>query len=400
MKPHNDTKEALRLFGFKSLRNEQIKPIEALRNGKSIFVNAPTSMGKSLIYQLPAVLHRNRLTIVIEPTISLMLDQVQKLNRLGFAAAHLDSSLSQKRRQEVLPCLDQLTFLYTTPEQMIRSEFIKMLKGISVYQIVIDEAHCVLDWGYSFRDAYLGLGDAIGKIAPKCISAFTATGTPEDEKEIQRLLGIEMKVFYCRFERKNLIYAKKEADSRKEKLRLVKRYLKKYDPHRAVIYCNTRKAVESVSAELEKKYPGQVGRYHSGLSAKEKTHQQTQFCTGVHTIIVATSAFGMGIDLPDIDVVIHFNMPSSMNDYIQQIGRAGRDGGKAHCILLYSEEDYWTASTMVEPYENVRLNNSLRQMMAYCEERKHCLKHLMSEALGQASGKKCRFCTNCQAGRR
>ena len=111
MKPHNDTKEALRLFGFKSLRNEQIKPIEALRNGKSIFVNAPTSTGKSLIYQLPAVLHRNRLTIVIEPTISLMLDQVQKLNRLGFAAAHLDSSLSQKQRQEVLPCLDQLTFL-------------------------------------------------------------------------------------------------------------------------------------------------------------------------------------------------------------------------------------------------------------------------------------------------
>lgn len=170
MKPHNDTKEALRLFGFKSLRNEQIKPIAALRNGKSIFVNAPTSTGKSLIYQLPAVLHRNRLTIVIEPTISLMLDQVQKLNRLGFPAAHLDSSLSQKQRQEVLQCLDQLTFLYTTPEQMIRSEFIKMLKGISVYQIVIDEAHCVLDWGYSFRDAYLGLGDPIGKIAPKCIS--------------------------------------------------------------------------------------------------------------------------------------------------------------------------------------------------------------------------------------
>ena len=108
----------------------------------------------------------------------------------------------------------------------------------------------------------------------------------------------------------------------------------------------------------------------------------------------------MGIDLPDIDVVIHFNMPFSMNDYIQQIGRAGRDGGKAHCILLYSEEDYRTASTMVEPYENVRLNNSLRQMIAYCEEREHCLKHLMSEALGQASGKKCRFCTNCQAGRR
>ena len=227
MKPHNDTKEALQLFGFKSLRNGRIKPIEALRKGKSIFVNVPTSMGKSLIYQLPAVLHRNRLTIVIEPTISLMLDQVQKLNRVGFPAAHLDSSLSQKQRQEVLQCLDQLTFLYTTPEQMIRSEFIKMLKDISVYQIVIDEAHCVLDWGYSFRDAYLELGDAVGKINPECISAFTATATPEDENEIQRLLGIEMKVFHWRFERKNLIYAKKEADSRKEKFRLVKKYLKK-----------------------------------------------------------------------------------------------------------------------------------------------------------------------------
>lgn len=400
MKPHNDTKEALRLFGFKSLRNEQIKPIEALRNGKSIFVNAPTSTGKSLIYQLTAVLHRNRLTIVIEPTISLMLDQVQKLNRLGFAAAHLDSSLTKAQKQGVLARLEKLTFLYTTPEQIIRPEFIKQLKRIGVYQVVVDEVHCLLDWGYSFRGAYLDLRSAIKAIDPQCVSAFTATASPADEVEIQRLLSVEMKIFRCKFDRKNLIFSKREVESRKEKLRLVKRYLKKYDPHRAVIYCNTRKAVESVSAELEKKYPGQVGRYHSSLSDREKIRQQTQFCTGVHTLIVATSAFGMGIDLPDINLVIHFNMPFSMNDYIQQIGRAGRDGGKAHCILLYSEEDYWTASTMVEPYENLRLNSSLRQMIAYCEDREHCLKHLMSEALGQASGKKCRFCTNCQAGRR
>lgn len=256
MKPHNDTKEALRLFGFKSLRNEQIKPIEALRNGKSIFVNAPTSTGKSLIYQLTAVLHRNRLTIVIEPTISLMLDQVQKLNRLGFAAAHLDSSLTKAQKQGVLARLEKLTFLYTTPEQIIRPEFIKQLKRIGVYQVVVDEVHCLLDWGYSFRGAYLDLRSAIKAIDPQCVSAFTATASPADEVEIQRLLSVEMKIFRCKFDRKNLIFSKREVESRKEKLRLVKRYLKKYDPHRAVIYCNTRKAVESVSAELEKKYPG------------------------------------------------------------------------------------------------------------------------------------------------
>lgn len=143
MKPYNDTIETLRLFGLASFRNEQIKPIEALRKCKNVFVNAPTSSGKSLIYQLPAVLHQEQLTIVIEPTISLMLDQVQKLNRLGFSAAHLDSSLTKAQKQDVLARLDKLTFLYTTPEQMIRPDFMKQLKHVRVYQIVVDEAHCV-----------------------------------------------------------------------------------------------------------------------------------------------------------------------------------------------------------------------------------------------------------------
>lgn len=143
MKPHNDTIETLRLFGLASLRNEQIKPIETLRKCKNVFVNAPTSSGKSLIYQLPAVLHQEQLTIVIEPTISLMLDQVQKLNRLGFSAAHLDSSLAKAQKQDVLARLDKLIFLYTTPEQVVRSDFLKHLKRVGVYQVVVDEAHCL-----------------------------------------------------------------------------------------------------------------------------------------------------------------------------------------------------------------------------------------------------------------
>ena len=400
MKMHQDIKAAMKNFGISSLRNEQIKPIAALRKGKNIFVNMPTSSGKSLIYQLPAVLYREQLTIVVEPTIALMLDQVQKLKRLGLAAAHIDSSLTKTQRQELMKHLDDLTFLYTTPEQIIRPAFIKQLKQIPVYQIIIDEAHCILDWGYSFRGAYLELGDVIRKINPQCVSAFTATASPEDEDEIQHLLGIEMKVFRCESDRKNLIYAKRHTDSRREKLRLVKGYLKKYKPRRTVIYCSTHRAVESVAAELEKKYPGQVGEYHSGLSQKEKTRQQIKFCSGEYTIMVATSAFGMGIDLPDIDLVLHFDMPPSMNDYIQQTGRAGRDGGKAHCILLYSEEDYWTAASLVEPYENVRLNKSLQQMEEYCSDKKHCLKKLMARALGHPECKNCRFCTNCQAGRR
>lgn len=400
MKPHNDVKAALRLFGFDSLRNEQIKPIEALRKGKSVFVNAPTSAGKSLIYQLPAVLHRNRLTIVIEPTISLMLDQVQKLNRFGLCAAHLDSSLTKAQRQELMKRLDGLTFLYTTPEQLIRPAILKKLKRIDVYQLVIDEAHCILDWGYSFRGAYLELGGVIREIEPQCVSAFTATASPEDEGEIQHLLGVEMKVFRCKSDRKNLIYSKKHTDSRREKLRFVRKYLKKYEPRKTVIYCNTHRAVESVAAELEKKYPDRVGAYHSGLSSGEKNRQQIRFCSGEYTIMVATSAFGMGIDLPDIELVLHFNMPFSMNDYIQQTGRAGRDGGKAHCVLLYSDEDFWTAAALVEPCGNARLNESLRRMMDFCNDRAHCLKRLMAESLGQENGKSCRFCTNCQAGRR
>ena len=284
MKMHQDIKAAMKNFGISSLRNEQIKPIAALRKGKNIFVNMPTSSGKSLIYQLPAVLYREQLTIVVEPTIALMLDQVQKLKRLGLAAAHIDSSLTKTQRQELMKHLDDLTFLYTTPEQIIRPAFIKQLKQIPVYQIIIDEAHCILDWGYSFRGAYLELGDVIRKINPQCVSAFTATASPEDEDEIQHLLGIEMKVFRCESDRKNLIYAKRHTDSRREKLRLVKEYLKKYKPRRTVIYCSTHRAVESVAAELEKKYPGQVGEYHSGLSQKEKTRQQIKFCSGELTI--------------------------------------------------------------------------------------------------------------------
>ena len=153
MKMHQDIKAAMKTFGISSLRNAQIKPIAALRKGKNIFVNMPTSSGKSLIYQLPAVLYREQLTIVVEPTIALMLDQVQKLKRLGLAAAHIDSSLTKTQRQELMKHLDDLTLLYTTPEQIIRPAFIKQLKQIPVYQIVIDEAHCVLDWGYSFRGA-------------------------------------------------------------------------------------------------------------------------------------------------------------------------------------------------------------------------------------------------------
>ena len=413
MKPYNDTIETLRLFGLASFRNEQIKPIEALRKCKNVFVNAPTSSGKSLIYQLPAVLHQEQLTIVIEPTISLMLDQVQKLNRLGFSAAHLDSSLTKAQKQDVLARLDKLTFLYTTPEQMIRPDFMKQLKHVRVYQIVVDEAHCVLDWGYSFRGAYLELGSAIKAINPQCVSAFTATASPADEVEIQKLLGVAMKVFRCKFDRKNLIFSKREADSRKEKLHLVKKYLKKYDPHRAVVYCNTHKAVDAVAADLHFLYePLLSSRPFATVEEMDETlirnwnetvsPEDTVYLVGdlgYNEGQVATSAFGMGIDLPDIELVIHFNMPLSMNDYIQQTGRAGRDGGKAHCILLYSSEDFWMASALVEPYENTRLNESLQQMMAYCEDRKHCLKHLMLEALGQAAGKKCRFCTNCQAGR-
>lgn len=188
-----------------------------------------------------------------------MLDQVQKLNRLGFCAAHLDSSLTKAQRQELMKRLGELTFLYTTPEQLIRPAFIKRLKHIDVYQIVIDETHCILDWGYSFRGAYLELRDVIRKPDPWCVSAFTATASPEDEGEIQRLLGVKMKVFHCKSDRKNLIYAKKRADSRKEKQRLAKGYLKKYKPRRTVIYCSTHRAVESVAAALEKKYPGQIG---------------------------------------------------------------------------------------------------------------------------------------------
>jgi len=405
-------KIAAKDLGIDRLRKHQIQPIHSILSGNDTVVLAPTSAGKSAMYWIPAILHPQQLTIVIEPTLALMHDQTQKLKNLGIAAAYVDSTIPSGKRETILKqaLAGKLQFLYIIAERFTSTEFSSTLHKLDLFMVVIDEVHCVLDWGHSFRDAYLHIGEEISRLTDRpVVAAFTATATQEDIEESYTLLHMNQpNVFVNSLYRENLIYVKKFADSRKQKQKLLQKYLSKYHKHSSIVYCNTRKAVDAVYTLLEKKYPDQVIKCHANLPDKARTQAEWKFLSGEKTIMVATTAFGMGIDLRTLDLVIHFNMPLSLTDYMQQSGRAGRDGQKAHCILLYSDEDYYTNQLILvgeirkEPQTEAekRILSRLDNMRKYCYDDKHCMVQLLLAACGQQRQETCNRCTNCQTKRR
>lgn len=355
-------------------------------------------------------------TLVIEPTLSLMEDQVHALKDKGIDANQISSRHALPTNSGMLtndgwiPNLNlSVPFLYVTPERLQSDVFQKIVKRNPPGLVVIDEAHCVLDWGYTFRSSYLKIGTWLSTLKKRpVVAAFTATAPESYRSEICSLLGMEQPNIYVNpLERSNLILIREDCSNMNIKRRLsrTKYHLKKYGTEgRVVVYCATRKNVDLVTNYLSNQFPGQVVKCHAYMDADKREKNEMKFISGKKRIMVATTAFGMGVDVSDIRLVVHFNLPLSVIDYYQQIGRAGRDGEKSRCVLLHAREDWELNANILckEDYDeslNTLLMSRLDEMRRIMTG-DTCIMQQVLTALGERKPNTCRHCTNCQRNRR
>ena len=323
-----------RTFGFRSWREGQEEVIHAVLAGRDVLAIMPTGAGKSLCYQLPGT------TVVVSPLLSLMKDQVDKLRELGIQAAEVNSTLTPREEGEVLEQIrkEQREFVFVTPERVTRPEFLETLGTNRIDVFVIDEAHCISHWGHDFRPAYLHLRQVIEALGNPPVLALTATATEQVVDDIRRQLGRqEMEVIATGIYRENLRLEVVSAGGEKAKRSQLARLLAEIEGT-GIVYVSTVRDCEEVTEYLVS-LGFDVVRYHGRLGARERKVNQDRFMAGGPKAVIATNAFGMGIDKPDIRFVIHFNMPGSLESYYQEAGRAGRDGEPARCVLLYQAED-------------------------------------------------------------
>ena len=393
-------------FGFRSFLDGQEVLIDAILAGRDAFGVMPTGGGKSLCYQLPALL-LDGLTLVISPLISLMKDQVAALKEAGIPAAYLNSSLNAAQQREVLRRAEAGAYrlIYVAPERLMSESFLSFAVGQRISLLAVDEAHCVSQWGQDFRPNYLDIPAFVRRLPHRpTVAAFTATATAEVGADIVRLLGLREP---CRivtgFDRPNLFF-----DVRRErnKLSWLKRYLSAHKNKSGIIYCATRKTVEQVCEKL-KEAGFAATRYHAGLDDAERRNNQDDFAFDRAEIMVATNAFGMGIDKSNVSFVIHYNMPKNIESYYQEAGRAGRDGAAADCILLFSAGDVITAKYLItngsdrEPVPDdlreellKRDMKRLRQMEDYCKTA-GCYRAVLLDYFGEPHRPTCGNCGNC-----
>jgi ATP-dependent DNA helicase RecQ len=327
------------VFGLERLRPGQEEVIRSVIAGRDTLAIMPTGAGKSLCYQLPA-LHLPGTTVIVSPLISLMKDQVDKLTGAGVEAAQVNSALGARERRENIEQIEreESDFVFTTPERFADPSFLESLGAGRIDFVVIDEAHCISEWGHDFRPAYLSLGAGVKALGSPPVLALTATATPEVVEDIKRQLGLpRMRVFNTGIARPNLRYEVLRVTSESEKKQHLARLLRETEGA-GIIYCSTVKTVEALVEFFRGSGP-ELRPYHGKLAASERKANQDLFMSGGLKAMVATNAFGMGIDKPDIRFVVHYQMPGSLEAYYQESGRAGRDGGEARCTLFYQLDD-------------------------------------------------------------
>ena len=356
-------------FGYDEFRQGQEQLIEAALNGQDVLGIMPTGAGKSLCFLIPALM-MDGITLVISPLISLMKDQVGTLNQAGIHAAFLNSSLTQGQYHTALKYAMQGRYkiIYVAPERLETEGFINFAlnSGVKISMLAVDEAHCVSQWGQDFRPSYLKILEFLKKLPYRpVLTAYTATATAEVRDDIMDILNLrDPFVLTTGFDRENLYYAvKRPRDKYRELLSYLKEKEEKMPGSSGIIYCLSRKNVEEVCYQLRED-GFSVTRYHAGLSDEERKENQEDFIYDRKQIMVATNAFGMGIDKPDVRFVVHYNMPKNMESYYQEAGRAGRDGEPAECILYYAPIDNRTNRFLIENgEENEELDAITKQIV-------------------------------------
>ena len=392
-------------FGYTAFREGQDELTDCILSGRDALGIMPTGAGKSLCFQVPALM-LNGITIVISPLISLMKDQVGALIQAGIPAAYINSSLTpaQSRLALEYACQGKYKIIYVAPERLLTEDFQSFASSASISMLSVDEAHCVSQWGQDFRPSYLKIVEFIDELPSRpIVSAFTATATAAVREDIIRMLKLHKPlVMTTGFDRKNLYF---EVQKPKEKFAAVDAFLNKNPNQSGVIYCATRKNVEDVCDKLNTKGYNAT-RYHAGLKDLERKENQDAFIYDKAQIMVATNAFGMGIDKSNVSFVIHYNMPKNIESYYQEAGRAGRDGEPAQCILLYSGQDVITAKFLINNGGNDELDDEtaekirrkdlerLKAMTFYCNTT-DCLREYILNYFGEKAKSNCGNCSNC-----
>lgn len=394
-------------FGYDSLRTGQEELINGILAGHDVLGIMPTGAGKSLCYQLPALMLKG-ITLVISPLISLMSDQVKALNQAGVHAAYINSSLTENQIRIALSYASQGRYkiIYVAPERLNTPRFLDFACNADISMLTVDEAHCISQWGQDFRPSYLEIAGFLTRLPRRpIVSAFTATATERVKNDIVASLGLNNPVtMVTGFDRPNLFFRVVTRRGGSQKDNSIINYVKKHEDESGIIYCATKKNVDKLYTLLNEQGIS-AGRYHAGLSNDERKQNQEDFTYDRIRVMVATNAFGMGIDKSNVRYVLHYNMPQSLEYYYQEAGRAGRDGEEAECVLFFSKQDIMinkfllqnkasagdVASDMQKTANDQR---KLQQMINYCETDK-CLREFILSYFGDTTPCTCNKCSNC-----
>ena len=394
-------------FGYDSLRTGQEELINGILAGHDVLGIMPTGAGKSLCYQLPALMLKG-ITLVISPLISLMSDQVKALNQAGVHAAYINSLLTENQIRMALSYASQGRYkiIYVAPERLNTPRFLDFACNADISMLTVDEAHCISQWGQDFRPSYLEIAGFLTRLPRRpIVSAFTATATERVKNDIVASLGLNNPVtMVTGFDRPNLFFRVVTRKGGSQKDNSIINYVKKHEDESGIIYCATKKNVDKLYTLLNEQGIS-AGRYHAGLSNDERKQNQEDFTYDRIRVMVATNAFGMGIDKSNVRYVLHYNMPQSLEYYYQEAGRAGRDGEEAECVLFFSKQDIMinkfllqnkasagdVASDMQKTANDQR---KLQQMINYCETDK-CLREFILSYFGDTTPCICNKCSNC-----